>query len=310
MELRHLRYFVQVAEDLHFARAAAKLGISQPPLSQQIRLLEDELGVRLLERSSSRVSLTPAGTLFLDAARETLAQADRAVMIAKRSARGDLGDLRIGFNASAPFIPRIASAIHDCRQGYPDVRLALSEIAGPGQIPAILDRSLDVGFMRSAARPGMPPELSATQILTERLFVAMHPHHALAARKHLHLLDLAGEPMLVYASDRSGGFTEEIFALLHGAGVEPRVAQSVREVSTLLGLAAAGIGVTVLAQSLCALQSSGLVYLPLLDAGARTAMWLVHRNEGATLPCKNFLAIIGASDRLNAPPIRSPSDQL
>jgi len=297
MELRHLRYFVQVADDLHFARAAARLGMSQPPLSQQIRALEDELGVRLLDRTSRRVTLTAAGTLFLDAARETLAQADRAMTIARRSARGELGELRIGFNASAPFVARIASAIHDFRKAFPDVHLALSEVAGSAQFPAILDRSLDVGFVRSAEPPVLPPGLSATLILTERLFVAMHPHHPLAAREGLHLSDLANEPMLVYASDRGGGFTGELFALLRGAGVEPLIAQSVREIPTLLGLAAAGIGVTVLAQSLCALQSSGLVYLPLLDAGAHTAMWLVHRRKGATLPCENFLEIIREHDR-------------
>ncbi|MGK6325060.1 LysR substrate-binding domain-containing protein [Sphingomonas sp. DT-51] len=291
MELRHLRYFVQVAEDLHFARAAARLGISQPPLSQQIRQLEDELGVRLLDRTSRRVTLTQAGTAFLEAARRTLIEAEQAILVARRAARGESGELRVGFNASAPFIPQVAAAIHAFRLRYPEVRLALTEFAGPAQVHAILTDSLDVGFLRSAAAPTLPPELAATRLLSERLVVATRPDHPLAGRTELRLADAAAHPLVVYASDRSGGFTEELFALMRAAGAEPRVAQTVREVSTLLGLVAAGVGVTVVAESLCALQSAGLVYTPLADASAVSAMWLVHPISGARTTA-NFVAIV------------------
>lgn len=291
MELRHLRYFVQVAEDLHFARAAARLGISQPPLSQQIRQLEDELGVRLLDRTSRRVALTRAGTAFLDAARRVLAEADKAALIARRVARGELGELRIGFNASAPFIPRVASAIYEYRLNYPEVQLALSEVAGRAQVEAIVADSLDVGFLRSAALPTLPPELVATRILSERLMVATRPDHPLAGRAGLRLADAAAYPLVVYASDRSGGFTKELFALLSADGVAPRVAQTVHEVSTLLGLVAAGVGITVVAQSLCALRSAGLVYTPFADDGAVSAIWLVHA-RACTRTAANFAAIV------------------
>src|ERR1700761_2805483 len=153
MELRHLRYFVRVAEELHFARAAKHLGISQPPLSQQIRALEDELGVRLLERTSRRVMLTPAGKMFLEGARATLQQAERAATMARRAARGELGQLAIGFNASAPFVPQVARAIHDFRQTYPEVALQLTELPAAAQIEGLDDHLLDLGFMRSPAQP-------------------------------------------------------------------------------------------------------------------------------------------------------------
>jgi DNA-binding transcriptional LysR family regulator len=292
MELRHLRYFIQVAEDLHFARAAARLGISQPPLSQQIRLLEEELEVQLFERTSRRVTLTPAGTAFLEAARATLAQAERAITVARRAGRGELGDLRIGFNPSAPFIARVATAVNDFRRRFPDVRLSLSEMIGSAQIAAIEDRSLDIGFMRSASPPALPAGLSSTLILEERLVVAMRPDHPLAVRDSLWLVDLAEHPLVIYSSQRSGGFTEEVFALMRRAGAEPVVAQSVHEVTTLLGLAAAGVGMTIIAESLRAIQSAGLVYVPLADEGTSTSMWLVHLREGGTLPCANFLGIM------------------
>ena len=175
MELRHLRYFVQVATDLHFARAAAHLGISQPPLSQQIRALEDELGVRLFDRTSRNVALTPAGRLFLDAAQATLDQAEQAVMVARRAAEGELGELAIGFNASAPFIPKIAGAIHAFRQTWPEVRLTLAEMGGPAQIEAVAEGRLDLGVLRQSSSPALPEALTATRLLEHKTVVTLIP---------------------------------------------------------------------------------------------------------------------------------------
>jgi DNA-binding transcriptional LysR family regulator len=292
MELRHLRYFIQVASDLHFARAATRLGISQPPLSQQIRQLEDEIGVRLFERTSRRVALTPAGTLFLDAARETIRQADRAVEIARRAARGELGALMVGFNPSAPFIPQVALAINAYRRTYPDVQLSLTEMAAPDQILAVESRALDIGFVRHFGPPALPEAIASTRLLSEGLFVAMRADHPLATRTALRLADIAGEPMVVYGRDRSGCFSERLFAMIREGGQEPVIAQRVGEASTLLGLVAAGVGVTIVAASLCALQSTGLTYLPLLDAQARTDMWLIHHRHAASLPCRHFITIV------------------
>lgn len=295
MELRHLRYFVGVAEELHFARAAARLGISQPPLSQQIAALEQELGVRLFDRTSRSVRLTSAGAAFLGEARATLAQAERAIDVAHRAARGELGQLNLGFNASAPFVPRIAKAIFDYRQAYPDVKLALTELAGRVQPTALTDHALDLCFVRGFRRPDVDATIQATPILEERLMVAMRPDHRFAERAALGLRDLAGEPLIVYSREDGATFTGELFEMLRGVGVEPDVAHTVREVSTLFGLAAAGIGVTVVAESLCALQSSKLVYVPLTDPESRTGMWLLHLRDGASLTCRAFLDIVAES---------------
>jgi len=291
MELRHLRYFVRVAEELHFARAAAQLGISQPPLSQQIRDLENELQVRLFDRTSRSVALTPAGRLFLDAARATLREAENARQVARRAARGELGELAIGFNASAPFVPGIARAIALFRARYPEVRMTLRESGSPGQAADIDRRMLDLGFMRSRARPVLPPALVARCYLSERMFVAMTPHHHLSTRDTVQLADLSGEPMLFYSSEHSI-FTIELVSMLREHGVEPNVAQVVSDISTLFGLAAAGVGVMVLAESLCSLQPASLVYRPLSDEAARMTLWLVHHTDNLTLPARNFLAIL------------------
>jgi DNA-binding transcriptional LysR family regulator len=296
VELRHLRYFVRVAEDLHFARAAAHLGISQPPLSQQIRLLEEELGVRLLERTSRQVALTPAGRLFLDEARATLAQADRAASVARRAARGELGELAIGFNASAPFVPRIAQTLHRFRQAYPGVLLSIAEASGPAQLEGVAERQLDLGFLRRISRPLMPEGVLATRLLSERLVVAMRRDHPLATREQLWLADLSGEGLLLYDPARSSGFTQELTATLRDAGVVPSVAHTVYDVASLFGLAAAGLGVTIIGESLGALRSDALVYRPLADEGAVTALWLIHRAD-CTLACARFLGLLNETDQ-------------
>jgi DNA-binding transcriptional LysR family regulator len=301
MELRHLRYFIGVAEELHFGRAAARLGISQPPLSHQIHALEDELGVRLFDRSSRNVELTNAGMLFLTEARATLAQAERAITVARRAAMGEVGELAIGFNASAPFVPKVARAIFDFRQGWPAVHLTLAELPRDAQLRALADGTIDVGITRSFAFPSVGPGITATPLLEERLVVALRPDHRLARQTTISLADLRGEPLVVYSRDLAGGFTDELFSLLRSSGVEPEVAQDVREVSTLFGLVSAGVGVTVMAESLCALQAANLVYRPLSDESARSALWVLHLNPAPKITCLHFLDLIQRPDVMAFP---------
>ena len=172
------------------------------------------------------------------------------------------------------------------------VNLQLTELPAAAQIEGLDDHLLDLGFMRSPAQPVLPAGLTAQRLLRENLFVAMRPDHPLAAREALHFSDLADVPQLLYAQDLSSGFTEELMGMFRAAGVEPLIAQRVREVTTLFSLAATGIGVTILAESLCSLQSASLVYRPLVDACATTSLWLLHRADGMTLPCRHFMDIL------------------
>lgn len=295
MELRHLRYFVGVAEELHFGRAAARLGISQPPLSQQIIALEEELGVQLFERTSRHVVLTEAGTLFLREVRATLAQADRAVLVARRAARGELGELTIGFNASAPFVPAVAGAIHDFRISRPDVHLTLSELPAPELRAALTEHRIEIGFLRGFRQPDLAPPLVSRLVLREGMVVAMRPDHPLAAKERVVLRDLHRQSMIFYQRGLTGGFTEQLQRLLRAAGVEPIVAQEVREVSTMFGLVAAGVGITIVARSLRALQAVDLVYRDFDEPDANSAMWLIHR-QPLSEAGQHFLAKIDAQE--------------
>jgi len=293
MELRHLRYFVGVAEELHFGRAAARLGISQPPLSQQIMALENELGVQLFDRTSRNVVLTDAGALFLREARATLAQAERAVIVARRAARGELGELTIGFNASAPFVPAVARAIHDFRRAWPDVHLTLSELPGAEMRAALAQHSVEIGFLRSFRQPEFPAGIAARLLLREDMVVAMRPDHPLATRNVITLQDLHRQSMIFYQRGLTGGFTEHLQKLMRDAAVEAIVAQEVREVSTLFGMVAAGLGITIVAGSLRALQTVNVVYRDFDVPEANTALWLVHQQHLSEAG-RHFLATLEA----------------
>ncbi|MDU2611008.1 MAG: LysR family transcriptional regulator, partial [Pseudomonas aeruginosa] len=178
MELRHLRYFIAVAEELHFGRAAERLGISQPPLSQQIQALEEEIGARLFERTNRRVELTDAGRLFLDESRQVLAQVDKAVLLARRAHLGELGELKIGFTSSAPFTSTIPSSIHAFRKAYPDVHLDLQEMSSRQVLKALLEESLQVGVIRPLA---LPDAVHWVELFREPLVAVLRADHPLAA---------------------------------------------------------------------------------------------------------------------------------
>lgn len=293
MELRHLRYFVKVATELHFGRAAEQLGISQPPLSQQIRLLEQELGVQLFERSSRKVRLTVAGGLFLDEARATLAQADHAIMVTRRAACGEIGELAIGLSASTLFVPTISDAIRAFRSSHPDVHLVFTELSMPAQRERIAAGGLDIGFVRSSNIPFLPDTVIAEQLATDRMFVAMQKGHRLAAQDGpIAVAALAGEPLIHYPYDREG-FLDDLHRLFSNAGIRPTLALESTEMSTLLGLVAAGLGISVLPGSLRRLEVDTLCYREIGDDDALSSMWLLHRGTLTNPAARAFMALLG-----------------
>lgn len=319
MELRHLRYFVRVASELHFGRAAEQLGISQPPLSQQIRLLEQDLGVQLFERSSRKVRLTVAGRLFLEEARATLAQADHAVRVSRRAANGEIGELTIGLSASTLFVCLISDAISAFRASHPDVHLNFTELPTAAQREAVDSGALDVGFVRSRNMPLLPEGVVAECLTTDRMYVAMHRSHRLAnSDAPVDIVDLAGEPIIHYPYDREG-FLEDLHRLFDKVGVPPRFVQETHEMSTLLGLVSAGLGITVLPGALRRLNVDNLHYREMAGECALSSMWLLHNAERASATTRGFLdqmrlsmagRAVAREIRILAEPLRVPAEMI
>jgi DNA-binding transcriptional LysR family regulator len=285
VDLRHLRYFLCVAEEMHFGRAAQRLGISQPPLSQQIRALEDELGVRLFDRTSRRVNLTEAGRLFEPEARQTLAQAGRAAQAARRAHRGEIGYLRLGFTASAPFVRPVAEALHQFRQSHPDVELVLKELGRDEQIALVERGKLDIGIIRGFEAPALPVGMTFECLLEEDVLLAMRQDHPLATRKaDPAITDLSGEPLVLYDLTHGAGFNEHFFSLCEKAGFRPTVVHEASSFATLLGLVAAGFGATVLARSLARLHVDTLVYRQFASP-VTSRLWMVHKQDLSPTAC-------------------------
>ena len=288
MELRHLRYFVAVAEELHFGRAAERLFIAQPPLSQQIQQLERELGVSLFQRTSRRVQLTPAGEAFLPEARQVLAGLETAANAARRAARGDTGWLGIGFAASATY-DLLPAVLHDFREQFPDVDLSLTELNAAEQLAALRERSIHAGFVRP---PVVDTEVVVNAVLREPFLVALPETHPLAKRAELALAELAAEAFVSFPERPTPSYAETVRRACEEAGFTPRVAQEVREMQTAISLVAAGLGLALLPASVAFLPRPGLIYRPLREPAPRTELAIVSRKLDPSPVLENFLAVV------------------
>lgn len=269
MELRHLRYFVAVGEECHFGRAAERLHIAQPPLSQQIKALEAELGVRLLNRSTRRVELTPAGERFLDRARGLLASLDAAGAEATRIAAGEVGRLAIGFTGSATYelLPALARTLHE---ELPGIELDLKgEMLTPRQVTALGDGTIDLGFLRPPVRD---PGLEVRVLRREPLIAVLPAAHRLAGAASVRLADLEGETFISYPSHRRSVVHDAVFAACRRAGFEPAEVHEVAETSTLVAFVAAGIGVALVPTSVRHLQITGATFKPLAGTTAEVEL--------------------------------------
>lgn len=274
-DLRGLRYFVAVADARHFTRAAQQLGMAQPPLSQQIRALEAQLDTALFLRRPRGVELTPAGAVLLDEARDLLRQAERAEARVRRVASGELGQLRLGMINSAPFHPLIPGVIREFRRRHPGVALTLEEGTTPLLAQAVRERRMDAAFIRPLLSP--IDGLAEIPLMSEALVIALPADHRLSRRKALPLLALSLEPFVLFPRAVGAGLHEEILRACHAAGFMPRVIQETSQVTSIVNLVAAGIGVSIVPASMQQAQIDGVTYRPIRGAAPRARLSLLYR---------------------------------
>ncbi|MBK6424276.1 MAG: LysR family transcriptional regulator [Gemmatimonadetes bacterium] len=288
LELRHLRYFVAVAEELHFGRAARRLGIAQPPLSQQIQRLEQVVGVRLFERTSRRVQLTDGGATLLVEARRVLAAATEAFEATRRAGRGELGELRVAFAATVMFLA-LPEVIREFRGRYPGVHLDLREMPTGPQLAGIKAGEIDIGFVRE---PRPDPELEIVTVMREPLRIAVNKSHPLAARPTIAVRHLAEEPFVLFPEELAPGLYAQVLGLCRAAGFTPRVVEESRELYTSVSLVEAGIGVSILPASVEKLGWRGVRYRPIPSASAETRIAAAWRKDRARPVVQAFMQVV------------------
>ena len=276
MDLRHLRYFLAVAEERHFGRAADRLHMSQPPLSQAIRALEDELGVELLHRTTRRVDLTDAGTAYLARARAILAEVDDAAHEVRRVAAGSVGHLTLGCVGSATYslLPTLSRKLHE---ELPGVDFAFrGEMLAPDQVDALREGAIDVALLRP---PVADPSVTVQTLRRDRVLVALPSDHPLAARARVTTAALGSVDLIVHSADRRSVMYGVVQRLFREAGVEPTIRHEVGETSTLVTLVAGGLGAALVPEPVTALALEGVVYRPLVRPSTSVELAVAHRSD-------------------------------
>jgi DNA-binding transcriptional LysR family regulator len=286
IELRHLRYFLAVAETLHFSRAAKRLGIAQPPLSQQIKRLELLLGHALFERTTRGVKLTLAGQLLAKRARSTLEKVDEDLSQVRRLGRGEEGTLTVGFSGSVMFT-ELPAAIQSYRRRFPKVELRLRELVTTAQIAALLNGTLDLAFLRD----GDPTEgIRMTTLLKEKYVAVLPEAHPLAQRRSLSVKALEEEPFIMFARRMGPLAYDRTIACCERSGFRPNIVQDAPQWLTLVRLVAAGLGVSLAPACVARVAMPGAVYRE-MNAPCRTSIDLGVKLGAESVLARNFIEI-------------------
>lgn len=293
MELRHIRYFLAVAEELNFTRAARRIGIGQPPLSNQIRDLEEEIGAPLFRRLPHGAELTEAGQVFLPEARAILAKAGQAKALALRAARGELGRLRVGFTGSAAFSPIVPSSVRSFRRAYPEIDLTLAEAPTTRLLERLDAEELDAVFIR----PGRadPPGFRSHALGEESMVIALPSGHPLAEVDTLPLSALSDEPFVLFPRAAGPSLFDEIIAACRRAGFEPILGQIAPQITSIANLIAVELGVSVVPLAVAQIRVPGVSYIPIAGDGPMARLTLATRRDERSAVVQNFLARVLAT---------------
>jgi DNA-binding transcriptional LysR family regulator len=287
MELRHIRYFLAVAEERHFTRAAAKIGIGQPPLSQQIKDLEAEVGAALFHRLAHGAELTEAGKAFLAGVREMPSIARRATMAARRAARGETGSLRVGFTSSATFDVVVSSAIRGFRRAYPEIHLTLEEANTTRLVVSLREGMLDAVFLR----PGTPntEDLQLRRLSEEPMVVALPKRHPAAPLEKIDLAMLKDDPFLLFPREIGPTVYDTVVDACRKSGFEPVIGQVAPHFASIVNLVAAELGVAIVPASMMQVRVTGIVYRQISGQAPTTRLALAYRRGETSPVVRNFI---------------------
>lgn len=295
VELRYLQYFVAVAEELNFGRAANRLQIAQPPLSRQIRRLERELGVELLRRSSRRVELTAAGQAFLEESRRILAQVEQAVLVAQRASRGEIGRLVVGFEGSFSY-DVLPFSLKAYQEQFPDVELVVQEMTTIVQGQVLEARGIEIGFI---VPPLDNPQLITETVWREHLVLVVSETNPLAVQPEVRLLDLANEPFVAGSYEHGCGLFVQVVQICRQAGFNPTIVQETNEIQMLLGFIAAGMGISLLPASVRHYQRPGVVYRTLQPPAPEIELAIVWQQNNSSPVLQRFINMVREFVRQN-----------
>jgi DNA-binding transcriptional LysR family regulator len=287
MELRHLRYFVAVAEELHFSRAAERLHLSPPALTEQIQNLEQELGARLLIRTKRNVALTDAGARFLEEARLTLRQAEHAELVARRAGRGEVGRVEIGYVSSAACAGLLTAAVAAYRRVNPLVSLSIKHMPSPHQLDQLTEGRLDIGFLRPPTR--YPVGISAMVLARQATIIALPHEHRLAKTDPISAKMLAEERFIATTAETELGFYRHTVAVGEQGKFVPRIAERAADFFTIVTLVACGFGIAVVPQSCACIQIPGVIYKSLSPQTKQAELAATFRRDEKAPAVKAFL---------------------
>ncbi|MEJ1976196.1 MAG: LysR family transcriptional regulator [Acetobacteraceae bacterium] len=290
MELRHIRYFLAVAEELNFTRAAARIGIGQPPLSQQIRDLEDELGVQLFHRVPHGAALTDAGRAFLAEARGVLAGAERAKAAAQRAQRGEAGTLSLGFTGSAAFNPVVSTVIRTFRRRWPGVLLSLEEMNTMRLLDRLARGALDAAFIRPGVQD--PEGVRLKRYPDEPMLIALPARHGLVSQKQLPLSALAAEPFVLFPRVVGLSLYDEVVSACRRCGFEPIAGQEAPQIAAVVNLVAAELGVSIVPASIAQIRLKGVAYRPIEGPAPVARLALACRQDARSVIVGNLFRLV------------------
>jgi DNA-binding transcriptional LysR family regulator len=298
MDLRHLKYFVVVAEELHFTRAAQRIGIAQPPLTFQIKALETELGVQLFNRQPGRVSLTEPGRVYLEEARAIREHVKKATLRCQLSAQGKVGRLRVGFTESASFREEVTTALHRYRSLYPQVEISLEESRTGPLMESLQQGRIDVAFVRPPV--GEDDEIRFVLLSTEPMVVVVPKGHRLSNFKSVRLEDLRDELFVLYSRTTRSGLPEMVLSACEEQGFSPKVVQYAPQISSTINLVAGGLGISIVPSCMRGSRADDVRYIPVNGPRMVARLGLAHRANDLLPVVQNLIDLVPRDTAKNA----------